>query len=301
MNRAEVKSEALEPRTLKGIPEQVRLYQPSGIVPAVASTADAAFAAAPAPVRRGEALEPLGRLKRVLKREEKPGKKKRRRKPGKIAALGITAVFVQTMISATHGGASDTVGLWSFFICALVVLLLERKYHDQVEEQEEKEKPPLASAEPDHPLFGQMLGLFASLERELKDIPADLSKQFKGIGRDLEPLKQKGEKLNAVWKSTDKLLAGAPAYAGGSDAVREREEKTKKNLEALNANIESGMAETVSMLRALLAQVMQLKAAPRLTDPDSFAQIRDNIRQRLNGLEAVEETIRPLDIPGEKN
>ncbi len=169
-----------------------------------------------------------------------------------------------------------------------------------------KETAPVLQQQ-NHPMLIQINDLLSSLELELKQVPKDLASPFKGIQSDLQVLREKANKLNDVWKNVTRLLSQmVPIQEGETQnslppSVQEQEAKTKKNLEDLKSHIQAQMAETLAMLRALIAQVIQLKASPRLTEPDSFSQIRDNLSQRLIQLEAVEDTFHPFQTGQEKS
>ncbi len=275
-------------------------------------------------------LPPLARLKEDLKgvvaslkntvKERRQYRRWKRRHRGKKSFLYAASVFIWLALSSAAGqfhGASLTepILFWSWVMSVTAITFL---YHPADQEEElplgeqtsitggVKETAPVLQQQ-NHPMLIQINDLLSSLELELKQVPKDLASPFKGIQSDLQVLREKANKLNDVWKNVTRLLSQmVPIQEGETQnslppSVQEQEAKTKKNLEDLKSHIQAQMAETLAMLRALIAQVIQLKASPRLTEPDSFSQIRDNLSQRLIQLEAVEDTFHPFQTGQEKS
>ncbi len=230
-------------------------------------------------------------------------RRKRKKTPLELAIIGV---FVLLLEAFNGVGVRDVLITSLVFIFIIALQIVKNKSRAEGESEEDFDAAKVPAALPglspeSHPMLLQINDLLNSLEQELKQVPKDLASSFKGIQNDLQTLREKANKLNEVWKNVAKLLSQMIPLQEGEiqtslpASVLEQETKTKKNLEDLKSHIQAQMAETLAMLRALIAQVIQLKASPRLTEPDSFSQIRDNLSQRLNQLEAVEDTFHPFE------
>ena len=284
-------------------------------------------------------LPPLARLKEDLKgvvaslkntvKERRRYRRWRRKHQGKKSFLYAASVCIWLALSSVIGQFHNTSMTEQFrnppiteaiIFYAWIISMMAIKYLYHPADQEEelplgeqtsitggvKETAPVLLQQ-NHPMLIQINDLLSSLELELKQVPKDLASPFKGIQSDLQVLREKANKLNDVWKNVRRLLSQmVPIQEGETQSplppsVQEQEAKTKKNLEDLKSHIQAQMAETLAMLRALIAQVIQLKASPRLTEPDSFSRIRDNLSQRLIQLEAVEDTFHPFQTGQEQS